>query len=56
MHHHGGTIPEILAGTVLDTLPMLPLLFLLYAAMEYLSHSRGVDLVARSASRARSAR
>jgi hypothetical protein len=48
MHHHGDTIPAILAGTVLDTLPMLPLLFLLYAAMEYLSHSRGVDLVARS--------
>ncbi len=48
MHHHGGTIPEIIGGTVLDTLPMIPLLFLLYAAMEYLSHSRGVDLVARS--------
>lgn len=48
MHHHGGSILEILAGTVVDTLPMLPLLFLLYAAMEYLSHSRGVDLVARS--------
>jgi len=48
MHHHGGTILEILTGTVLDTLPMVPLLFLLYAAMEYLSHSRGVDLVARS--------
>ncbi len=48
MHHHGGTIPDILLGTVLDTLPMVPLLFLLYAAMEYLSHSRGVDLVARS--------
>jgi hypothetical protein len=48
MHHHGGTIPEILAGTLLDTLPMVPLLFLVYAAMEYLSHARGVDLVARS--------
>ncbi len=48
MHHHGDTIPAIVAGTVLDTLPMLPLLFLLYTAMEYLSHARGVDLVARS--------
>lgn len=48
MHYHGGTIPEILGGTVLDTLPMLPMLFLLYAVMEYLSHARGVDLVARS--------
>jgi hypothetical protein len=48
MHHHGNALPDIIAGTVLDTLPMLPILFVLYAAMEYLSHARGVDLVARS--------
>jgi hypothetical protein len=48
MHPHGGSIPEILVGTVVDTLPMIPLLFVLYAGMEYLSHARGVDLVARS--------
>jgi hypothetical protein len=31
---------------VLDTLPMIPVLVLLYAVLEYFSHERGIDLLA----------
>ena len=40
-----GGVLEILEHSALDTLPMLPVLLLLYFVLEYLWHHRGVDVL-----------
>ena len=46
MHSHSYTnIWEIILGSFTDTYLMIPILFLLYFALEYFSHSKQLDLI-----------
>ena len=46
MHSHTYTnIPEIVLGAFTDTYLMIPILFILYFALEYFSHTKQLDLI-----------
>jgi len=42
---HQETLIETIQHSFFDTLPMIPVLFILYFLLEYLWHERGIDLV-----------
>jgi hypothetical protein len=42
---HQESLIEVIQHSVFDTLPMVPVLFILYFLLEYLWHERGTDLV-----------
>jgi len=48
MHEHGSGVWGVVLHTLYDTLPMVPLLFLMYALLEYAYHKKGFDLLART--------
>lgn len=45
---HSPTLAEVPLDAVRDTLPLVPVLFVLYAVLEYVSHKKGFQLLARS--------
>jgi hypothetical protein len=51
MHAH--TLSSLPLETLRDTLPLIPILFVLYAVLEYASHREGFQLLARSRERGR---
>jgi hypothetical protein len=48
MHEHGSGLWGLLYHTLVDTLPMVPVLFVLYALLEYVYHGKGYDLLTRA--------
>jgi hypothetical protein len=48
MHEHASGAAALFLHTLADTLPMVPILFLLYVLLEYAYHKEGYDLLARS--------
>jgi hypothetical protein len=48
MHEHGSGLWGLLFHTLVDTLPMVPVLFVLYALLEYVYHGKGYDLLTRA--------
>ena len=48
MHDHGGGVWGLLLSTLADTVQMIPVLFLLYALLEYAYHGKGYDLLTRA--------
>jgi len=46
MHEHTG-IPDILIHSLTDTYLMIPVLFVLYFILEYFSHTKQLDLIAK---------
>jgi len=46
MHQHSG-IEGIIIGSITDTYPMIPVLFVLYFILEYFSHTKQLDVISR---------
>lgn len=44
-HEHGGSFLDLAWHTLVDTAPMIPVLFILYFLLEYLWHHRGLDVL-----------